>query len=252
MSSFIERFMCLYKLAEKKELPNFQKMDTETVLWIERNKPDFSQAEKIVIEEKDFLINFIEKSVVKERWFEDIRIYEGIHGLSHLLRVTVNGFLLSRHARFSKEFRTGLMVAALFHDIKRVNDQEDRGHGKRSAEWLKENQEIIFELFGFSIEKETWKNALKAINYHEENYENIPHEDRNDDFVNLLKAADALDRYRLPKMNWWINDKFLAIKPKPEEKNFAFDMVTFTERELLEEKSYRETVIKYIEKYAGK
>ena len=113
-------------------------------------------------------------------------------------------------------------------------------------------QEIIFELFGFSTEEETWENVLKAITYHEEDYENIPHKDRNDDFVNLLKAADALDRYRLPKMSWWINDKFLTIKPKPEEKNFAFNMVTFTEKELLEKKSYREIIIKYIEKYAGK
>ena len=45
-----------------------------------------------------------------------------------------------------------------------------------------------------------------------------------------LRAADALDRFRLPKVKWWIDDSYLEIKPTAEMKEFSFNLVVSSEQ----------------------
>jgi hypothetical protein len=51
--------------------------------------------------------------------------------------------------------------------------------------------------------------------------------------IDLLKTADALDRYRLPKTKWWQGDAFLKLLPSTALKSFAFDLVVESERRYL-------------------
>jgi hypothetical protein len=48
--------------------------------------------------------------------------------------------------------------------------------------------------------------------------------------IDLLKTADVLDRYRLPKTKWWQGDAFLKLLPSAALKSFAFDLVVESER----------------------
>lgn len=47
--------------------------------------------------------------------------------------------------------------------------------------------------------------------------------------TDLLKTADALDRYRMPRQRWWPRDEFLRVIPPPWLHRVAFDLVVETE-----------------------
>jgi hypothetical protein len=53
------------------------------------------------------------------------------------------------------------------------------------------------------------------------------------EIIDLLKTADALDRYRLPKLKWWINDDFVIVIPDESEKSFAYNLVINSEKNYL-------------------
>lgn len=239
--------MCLYKLAEKKILPKFQRMDFETISWIERQRPDFGPLKNIEIPESQILVDFLNKAVLKKTWFANSKIFDGIHGKSHLLRVVTNCFLLSRKFGIERNQCLGLMVVALVHDIRRKNDQSDIGHGLRASIWLDSNKNFFFQLFDFHVDNVVWQNLLKAVEYHEK--EGIPDRYKDNEFVRILRAADALDRYRLPKIKWWINDTLLPFRIDLEEKSFAFDMIVYTERALLQKKiECNKLILEYLNK----
>jgi hypothetical protein len=52
--------------------------------------------------------------------------------------------------------------------------------------------------------------------------------------VDIVKTADALDRYRLPKLKWWINDSYLRCLPPDWIKRTAYDLVVASEYLCLE------------------
>jgi len=53
--------------------------------------------------------------------------------------------------------------------------------------------------------------------------------------VDVLKTADALDRYRLPKLKWWINDEHLRLRPSLSLKQIAFTVVATSEGNFLKQ-----------------
>lgn len=115
----------------------------------------------------------------------------GIHGFGHGLRVSVYCWLIIQYLELEGQLSCGqtteLILAALFHDVGRVNDNTDDDHGRRSAEWIEEN-------FARKISAET----LAAVaNHSTDKSENAPL------VLAILQSADALDRYRLPKASWW-------------------------------------------------
>ncbi len=60
---------------------------------------------------------------------------QSIHGIAHWRRVEQNGLEIARHSG------ADLLVVRLFawlHDSRRLNDNEDHGHGARAAAWLTE------------------------------------------------------------------------------------------------------------------
>lgn len=60
---------------------------------------------------------------------------EGIHGLSHWLRVERNGLYLAKRERADSAI---ISLFALFHDSHRINDATDPEHGARGARLAEE------------------------------------------------------------------------------------------------------------------
>src|SRR5262245_43102321 len=56
---------------------------------------------------------------------------DGIHGVHHWARVLENGLRLAETTKAKVEVVT---LFAVFHDSRRVNDDDDPGHGRRGAE----------------------------------------------------------------------------------------------------------------------
>lgn len=66
-----------------------------------------------------------------------------LHGLKHARAVEQNGILLANE---SKADLGCVRLFALFHDLKRENDDTDRLHGKRAAEFVKQSNGSLFKL----------------------------------------------------------------------------------------------------------
>lgn len=74
---------------------------------------------------------------------------EGDHGVFHWERVFLNALVINnRLPEFNRVDQVLLMLFALFHDSRRVNEHEDPGHGARGADLL--NQYIELYVFHFN------------------------------------------------------------------------------------------------------
>jgi uncharacterized protein len=126
-----------------------------------------------------------------ESWFIEEKIAYGIHGIEHETRVLIWQEILSIYLakQGNKVNQEALRWAAVTHDTQRKDHFFDVDHGKRSAEWVKNN---IF------LDAQT----LEAVAYL--NYNHVP-----EDYLIpkmplellILKDADALDRARLDDLN---------------------------------------------------
>lgn len=122
------------------------------------------------------------------------------HGITHCERVALFAFVIGVLNNLEEEELKILLESAKYHDIGRIDDNEDECHGRRSANQFDEYQ------IGkdFSIED---KKILKAIcvghSIDDKKFNNIMQEfeikekDRCIKLFEILKDADALDRARL-------------------------------------------------------
>jgi len=126
-------------------------------------------------------------------------IYDSyIHGRNHNERVLMHSIILSALLNIDRESLKIVVYAAMYHDIGRVNDIEDKSHGKRSADKI---NELVLDLNNEQM------NILKAIvcchSLHDSEFENVCKEYGIKDIdlckmlFNILKDSDALDRVRL-------------------------------------------------------
>jgi hypothetical protein len=224
--------MSLVELAERKQLPEFQFMDQETLDWIIANRPTLRNWE---YRKGLFIYPFpISESPLEQKWFLEPKGIGGIHGTRHALRVAIHALALAKELGFPKAKQEAAMIAGLLHDVRRKDDKGDSGHGPRCAEWFLENVHRIALVNRMTeIQK---SDIAAAIGFHESQYDQIdiaPEYVGREDIVDVLKAADALDRYRLPKLNWRIDETFLKVKPSDEFKAFAFDLVIASEKRFL-------------------
>ena len=70
----------------------------------------------------------------------------GIHGLGHAARVFVWANLIGNHLRSGDSQKINLEVirwSAVLHDVGRLSDGIDQGHGERSAEWIIRNRNLL-------------------------------------------------------------------------------------------------------------
>lgn len=225
--------MSLVSLAEQKNLPLYQYMDKETVDWIAANNVfhDFEFASFPKISFKH-----LKQYVPPDDWFLNANIIEGIHGLRHLLRVGVHSWEISVNIPSVALNLKNLFIAAFLHDIRRENDKDDEKHGKRTAKWFLNNAGKISEYLGVAFSNNDKEEIYSAIYCHNLPYEECEKEElylRNCKIVDFLKTADALDRYRLPKLKWWFNPEMVKIIPSREVMASAYNLVLESERKHL-------------------
>lgn len=122
------------------------------------------------------------------------------HGLSHGERVTwlsciiVNDIVANTkgYPGFEPKDTIKLMLAALFHDCGRTNDNAER-HGEKGVFKVKNNKDRICK--AFSLSDIDFKEILFLIENHD--FEDLGSTSKIGKLLSILKDADALDRVRL-------------------------------------------------------
>lgn len=229
----------LYKLAQRNQLPKLQLMDLETVERIKphvRLKPqtihDVFPDYKVI--SQDEIIKFIPA----QPYFAKTNHFHSIHGISHIVRVMVNSLVLCQLIQLpSKE----VLIAAAMHDIRRLDDKSDKDHGKRSANWFKRNYRSI--PFAKDLKSSEIKTVKMIISCHDAPLESISSSCENKDLINILRAADALDRYRLPKIKWWPKPSYIFIKEARKLFNLSKIFVYQSEIACLKKDIYKEKIV---------
>lgn len=131
---------------------------------------------------------------------EDKLYASAVHGEAHVLRVCILCFFLSEKLGLSEEELKDILEIAKYHDLGRINDEADKEHGSRGA--------ILMEKMDFSWGKEKLRIYQAVIAAHSlgdeafetewKRWENQTGElIKGRNLLEILKDADALDRFRL-------------------------------------------------------
>ena len=190
-------------------------MDLNTIHWIQKNKPSFNADPsldlylKINIEE--FLIN-ISKYTPLPEWFFVSKEMDTIHGMRHILRVAFfTQILLSLRDQEKSQDNPNLLrnslIASFLHDLRRRNDLPDINHSNRTAKWFATNIPLIENQFKIQFSKEDIDEIYYTIYFHNKPYKNITysrmnHFERYKTTIDIVKTADALDRYMLHNIHY--------------------------------------------------
>ena len=172
----------------------------------------------------------INKSVLEDVYLNQIKNFntdilyksEG-HGISHNIRVCFFAYIISTNEKISKRDFELIMEACKYHDIGRINDQEDEYHGKRSADnldFLKDkytNEELNYiktivtchSICDKKFEKIALKNKVIDLERCKKMHE-------------ILKDSDALDRVRLHYP--YVNIKYLRTETARKMIPFAHEL----------------------------
>lgn len=224
--------MDLVTLAKRKQLPKFQRLDSPTLAWIRGRRPNLGGWRWSDL--RPALMTGPEIPPFDPRWLLEPRIEDGIHGTRHALRVALFARALATELGLSCAERRIAVVAALLHDARRLHDQGDEDHGLRGAAWVHENAETLAPLQDLDAADRAAV-ALAILN-HEVPYPEVEATASYaaaDWLTDVLKTADALDRYRLPKTKWWLDESKLKLRPSAALKSFAFDLIVESEERFL-------------------
>ena len=227
----------LIAMAERKQLPRHQFMDAATIEWIAAHRPVLPVGGEIVLRVAPaHARRLLALAAIPRTWFAEPRLADSIHGLRHGMRTAVYAALLAGIAGLGENLTSALIVGAVVHDCRRLHDQDDTGHGARAAAWLETHIGPVTDHFGVGgdVVRE-FRQAAIAVRLHD-----IPYGDfgpagemkrqEAQRATDLLKAADALDRYRLPKLKWWPDARHLRVPLPPHLQRFAYELVLETER----------------------
>ena len=230
----------LFRLAQIGDLPLHQFMDWETLHWIIENKPAFtSKSAKFPLRKS------LEAFAPPRNWFLETKGFNSIHGVRHALRVAVNVILVAAKSSYIGDMRS-LIIAAVLHDIRRKDDKSDPSHGKRAADWFRLERAVVEKRFGRKLDKESIDTVYWSIYFHELSAEALIVEKSYQRFrkeVDILRTADALDRYRLPKVKWWINEEKLGLVVPSNLKRAAFNLTVKSEENFLNGMKSEESVL---------
>lgn len=242
-----DNFVPLYILANEKKLGPVQYMDKETLEWI-KQETSYKLKSKcpIPINEKD--IEIIKDFIPTKDLFLRREHQDTLHGIAHIGRVVINTYILTKMLKI--ENTIPYLIVAKIHDLGRINDNEDTGHGTRSWEMFsKEPNKYIKEKYVNTLENLKVKEEVEyAIKWHETNYEDIPGRDIDkESILHVLKTADALDRYRMPKAKWFPNLEFIKLKEEAKELiNFSKTLTIESEELILNKESIETALIKVL------
>ena len=205
----------LYVLAYKKNLPTHQYMDTDTLHWInitsENHVPNTGQSYPLLL--KDEEIDLLTKFFPEKKDFLSPEQSGTIHGIAHISRVVLYTMLICKLLTIKENDQKLYLTIAKNHDIRRIDDKADNGHGIRAWEWFSKKTPKETANYN-SFSKGELDSLKKAIIFHEVDYSDIKETltPENSLALDIIKAADALDRYRLPKEKWWPNVKYIKLQ----------------------------------------
>lgn len=220
----------LVNLAKLNQLPEHQYMDADTLEWIRLNQPfDYKVASKKI--NSQVVIEKIKELKPKLEWFLEPKTIDSIHGMRHILRVMVHTHILSVDMQINETQHNEVMIAAATHDLRRLNDKGDHLHGLRAAKWIKSNSKMLSSYYSEDI---NWDAVMSLVEFHEKPDNQGSIINRYKTQLDILKTADALDRYRQPKLKWRINDIYLNLLPSDTHKQFAYELVLESEKKHLD------------------
>ncbi|MFD4476035.1 hypothetical protein ACFWPU_07955 [Streptomyces sp. NPDC058471] len=216
-------------MAAARALPDHQFMDAPTLDWIAAAAPPPAPGRPaLAVREAPVL-------APDTAWFTSLAQADGLHGIRHGARTCVLAFLLARAHGLDADHTAALCTAAAVHDCRRRDDRADPEHGQRGASWFTEHAESVLTAFSLEASAELRTLAATAIAVH-----NIPYDafdsaqyaayQRAPHLTDLLKAADCMDRYRLPARRWWPNRDHLRLTIPAWLPAFAHGLVVHSER----------------------
>ncbi|MFI5269571.1 MAG: hypothetical protein ACHQ7M_19515 [Chloroflexota bacterium] len=236
----------LVELAAQKQLPHHQYMDPVTVEWIKANRPDLGLAWPPPL--RPATKHLLNQSALPVTWLAEPRLQASLHGIRHSMRTAALAALLAEtHGQDEDETATAILAAAV-HDCQRLHDKDDQGHGVRAAIWLAANADTVWDHFGLVAMPLQIVQAATAVRLHDLPYDAFSADDRADHgraerICDLVKAADALDRYRLPKLGWWPDARYVREPAFEQLRAVAFDLVVISETAYLAGASSGEAVL---------
>ena len=137
--------MGLIEQADNKNLPSLQYMDSDTLNWIIRNRPNFNKEYNLPSNFLD-IKKLVQKFRVPKKWFLNSEIYDSLHGVRPAFRCIAYSVLLSWQLHLCKEAEINLIVAAAIHDVRRIDDKGSL-HGKNAATWFNKNLKDVTNTF---------------------------------------------------------------------------------------------------------
>ena len=191
----------LYILAEKKNLPENQYLDFETLDWINNMSSkynlDFNEVDVktaiLIIDSFNRAYEYASKLPLNDSHYVRGAVARAsIHGDLHAYRVAITASAISNVYPYNES----VIIAGLYHDIARNNDKKDIGHATKSSE-----RACRLGLIPV-VDRER---VVEAIAHHENELLDVQKEE----LALFIKTADALDRYRLPKTKWWPDKKLM-------------------------------------------
>ncbi|MEU6973520.1 hypothetical protein AB0A71_38535 [Kitasatospora aureofaciens] len=236
----------LVDLAARKQLPHHQYMDPATIEWIKANRPDLGAAWPPPLRWASKHI--LSRSALPATWLAEPRLHDSLHGVRHSMRTAALAALLAEIHELDDTDAATVVLAAAVHDCQRLHDQDDRGHGARAAIWLAANADNVWTHFGLVATPRRIIQAATAIRLHDLPYDAFCSDDQADYhraelICDLVKAADALDRYRLPKLSWWPDARHVREPAFEQLRAVAFDLVVVSETAHLAGASSAEAVL---------
>lgn len=225
----------LVALAEASALPEFQYMDKPTWRWIRGNDPQYriSNAPEL----RPF--GWLRTLPLQNSWLAEQKLTDSLHGMRHFWRSAYFAFHLSALQKLSESETRQAVIASLLHDIRRLNDKADTGHAARSAIWFRKHAAELYKVWGVTLNAGDINAIVAAIDLHETPYEYFSPTQaatyaKYKITTDIVKTADALDRYRLPKLSWWPRDARLRLVPPGWLKQLAFEVVLASEGRFLQ------------------
>lgn len=140
-----------------------------------------------------------------------------LHTYGHCDRVLKYGLVIGKEEGLTDDQMQSLAVSCIFHDCGRKDDYVDFQHGERSAQ--------KYKVYCLTHELEFDNRSYLAIFYHNlSDDEGIRAFEKNglkDDIcvLNILKDADALDRFRISDNN--LDKKMLRTETAKDEQMIA-------------------------------
>jgi hypothetical protein len=221
------------KKISNKSISDFQFMDKIMLEKIKSNNPHY-ELPALGESNVELYLSLAYSLAVKDEWFADKSLINSMNGMRHLQRTSYFAFVLSKQLRLSNKQVLCAVIAALLHDIRRSKDLKARDYNTATVQWFNSNLNKIGSEWGLSIRKSYFKKISTAIELC-----SIPYKDFSADqqsrylkaykLVDVLKTADALDRYRLPQFSGKFNNLGLRLLPSSATKQMAYNLVILSE-----------------------